>query len=172
MDTFHDLRKGKVAARFLTTDFCPSANRLPLRKEPVGWFVLATCISVRSDLLCTHRWTLLCADIGHRSWHGLASGSSTRGDLFPATKDPQVHEDDLCELQFDPELAAHAALGLSVEGFLDRSCEQVDTDKIPTVALAFVRGLTTSTYRFSTSRISEAVIQMDATLTCSFPFGI
>ena len=47
MDTFHDLRKGKSwVARFLTTDFCPSANRFVYwLKEPVGWFVLAASVS-------------------------------------------------------------------------------------------------------------------------------
>ena len=89
-------------------------------------------------------------------------------------KDPQVHEDDPCELQFSIRNWLPMPLwGLSVEGFLDRSCEQVDTDKIPTVALAFVRGLTTSTYRFSIQPDFRGCYpDGDATLTCSFPFGI
>ena len=178
MDTFHDLRKGKSwVARFLTTDFCPSANRFVYwLKEPVGWFVLATCISVLIGLyFAPIGWTLAAAltsviAVG-MVWPAVAVRAVTCS-LRP--KDPQVHEDDPCELQFSIRNWLPMPLwGLSVEGFLDRSCEQVDTDKIPTVALAFVRGLTTSTYRFSIQPDFRGCYpDGDATLTCSFPFGI
>ena len=48
MAMVHDVPEGKNwAARLLTTDFCPWANRFVFwLKEPVGWFVLATAISV------------------------------------------------------------------------------------------------------------------------------
>ncbi|MDA7874089.1 DUF58 domain-containing protein [bacterium] len=178
MDSLHDLRKGKSwAARVLTTDFCPSANRFVYwLKEPVGWFVLATFASVIIGLyFAPIGWTLAAA---------LASVIAV-GMIWPAVavravtcslrpKKPQVHEDDPCELQFSVRnLLPMPLWGLSVEGFLDRSCKYVDTEKLPTVALAFIRALTTSTYRFSIQPDFRGCYpDGDAMLTCSFPFGI
>jgi uncharacterized protein (DUF58 family) len=178
VDTFHELSGGKHwAARLLTTDFCPSANRFVYwLKEPVGWFVLATFASVIIGLyFAPIGWTMAAA---------LASVILV-GMLWPAIAvhavacslrpmEPQVHEFDPCELQFSVRNWLPIPLwGLSVEGFLDRSCDFVDSDKLPTVALAFVRGLTTSNYRFSIQPDFRGCYpDGDAMLTCSFPFGI
>ena len=178
MDTFHELadRKGLVA-RLLTTDFCPWANRFVYwLKEPVGWFVLATAVSVMIGLyFAPIGWTLAAAltsviAVG-MVWPAIAVRAVTCS-LCPKQK--QVHEEDPCELEFTIRNWLPLPLwGLSVEGFLDRSCEHVDTEKLPTVALAFLRSLTTSTYRFSIQPDFRGCYpDGDATLTCSFPFGI
>ena len=178
METFHELADGKSwAARLLTTDFCPSANRFVYwLKEPVGWFVLATSVSVMIGLyFAPIGWTLAAAltsviAVG-MVWPAIAVRAVTCS-LSP--KEQQVHEEDPCELQFTIRNWLPMPLwGLSVEGFLDRSCKYVDTEKLPTVALAFVRSLTTSTYRFSIQPdFRGRYPDGDATLTCSFPFGI
>ncbi len=174
----HDLPKDKNwAARLLTTDFCPWANRFVYwLKEPVGWFVLATAISVIVGLyLAPIGWTLAAS---------LASVIAV-GMVWPAVAvravscrlspgKAQVHEDDPCELQ----LAVRNRLpipvwGLAVEGFLDRKCEDDEHSDVPTVALAFVRAWATSTYRFSIRpALRGRYPDGDAVLTCSFPFGI
>ncbi|MEM6471796.1 MAG: DUF58 domain-containing protein, partial [Planctomycetota bacterium] len=48
MADVHDAPSGKSRVNsFFTTDFCPWANRFVYwLKEPVGWFVIATAISV------------------------------------------------------------------------------------------------------------------------------
>ncbi len=178
MDTFHELadRKGWVA-RLLTTDFCPSANRFVYwLKEPVGWFVLATAVSVMIGLyFAPIGWTLAAAltsviAVG-MVWPAIAV-RAVSCSLRP--KQLQVHEEDSCELEFTVRNWLPLPLwGLSVEGFLDRTCKHVDTEKIPTVALAFLRSLTTSTYRFSIQPDFRGCYpDGEATLTCSFPFGI
>ena len=178
MDTFHELPGGKSwAARMLTTDFFPSANRFVYwLKEPVGWFVLATCVSVIIGLyFAPIGWTLAAAlssviAVG-MVWPAIAV-RAVSCSLRPCV--PHVHEDDPCELQFTIRNRIPMPLwGLSVEGFLDRTSGSPDIEKIPTIALAFVRALTTSTYRFSIhpdfrGRYPDG----DAMLTCSFPFGI
>ena len=178
MDSFHDLREGKsLAARVLTTDFCPWANRFVYwLKEPVGWFVLATFASVLIGLYFAPIGWILAAALTSviavgMIWPAVAVRAVTCS-LRP--KKAQVHEDDPCELQFSVRNWLPMPLwGLSVEGFLDRSCKYVDTEKLPTVALAFVRALTTSTYRFSIQPDFRGCYpDGDAMLTCSFPFGI
>ncbi|MEL6897058.1 MAG: DUF58 domain-containing protein, partial [Planctomycetota bacterium] len=63
--------------------------------------------------------------------------------------------------------------GLAVEGFLDRRVDETESLPPPTVALAFVRGLSTSDYRFSIQpRLRGHYPDEETTLTCSFPFGI
>ena len=178
MENFHELADGKSwAARVLTTDFCPSANRFVYwLKEPVGWFVLAMAISVMIGLyFAPIGWTLAAAltsviAVG-MVWPAIAVRAVTCS-LKP--KDQHVHEDDPCELKFSVRNWLPMPLwGLSVEGFLDRSCKEVDTEKIPTVALAFVRALTKCTYRFSIQPDFRGCYpDGSATLTCSFPFGI
>lgn len=178
MDTFHALPKEKSwAARLLTTDFCPRANRFVYwLKEPVGWFVLATCVSVIIGLyFAPIGWTLAAAlasiiAVG-MVWPAIAV-RAVSCSLRPCV--PHVHEDDPCELEFSVRNKLPMPLwGLSVEGFLDRSSTNPDVATIPTIALAFIRSLTTSTFSFSIrpdfrGRYPDG----DATLTCSFPFGI
>lgn len=174
----HDVPTGNNwAAQLLTTDFCPWANRfIYWLKEPVGWFVLATAISVTVGLyLAPIGWTLA-ASLGSviavgMVWPAIAVRAvSCR--LNPVQ--PQVHEGDRCELR----LAVRNRLpmpvwGLAVEGFLDRKSESDDAASVPTVALAFVRALATSTYHFSIRpELRGRYPDGDAILTCSFPFGI
>ncbi len=178
MDTFHELPREKgLAARLLTTDFFPSANRFVYwLKEPVGWFFLATCVSVIIGLyFAPIGWTLAAAlasviAVG-MLWPAIAVRAVTCS-LRPRV--PQVHEDDPCEFNFAVRNKLPMPLwGLSVEGFLDRSCPNPDVENIPTIALAFVRSLTTSTYRFSICPDFRGHYpDGDAMLTCSFPFGI
>ena len=178
MDRFHDVAEGKNwAARLLTTDFCPSANRFVYwLKEPVGWFVLATFASVIIGLyFAPIGWTLAMAltsvIVVGMVWPAFAVRAVTCS-LSP--KQLQVHEDDPCELQFTiRNWLPLPVWGLSVEGFLDRSCKYVDGETLPTVALAFIRALSTSTYRFSIQPDFRGQYpDTDAVLTCAFPFGI
>lgn len=178
MDMFHELPREKGwAARLLTTDFFPSANRFVYwLKEPVGWFFLATCVSLIIGLyFAPIGWTLAAAlasviAVG-MVWPAIAVRAVTCS-LRPCV--PQVHEDDPCELHFKVSNRLPMPLwGLSVEGFLDRSSTNPHVESIPTISLAFVRSLATSTYRFSIrpdfrGRYPDG----DAMLTCSFPFGI
>jgi uncharacterized protein (DUF58 family) len=178
VDTFHELPREKgLAARLLTTDFFPSANRFVYwLKEPVGWFFLATCVSVIIGLyFAPIGWTLAAAlasvILVGMLWPAIAV-RAVKCSLRPCV--PQVHEDDACELNFSVRNKLPMPLwGLSVEGFLDRSCANPDVESIPTVALAFVRSLTTSNYRFSICPDFRGCYpDGEAMLTCSFPFGI
>ncbi|WP_417735128.1 DUF58 domain-containing protein [Rosistilla oblonga] len=164
-------------SRLLTTDFCPWANRyLYWLKEPVGWFVLATAISVIVGIyLAPIGWTLAAAlaavIVVGMAWPAVAV-RAVESSLKPSQS--QVHEGEPCELQ----LAVRNRLpipvwGLAVEGFLDRRCDSDAEAAVPTVALAFVRGLAISTYRFSIRpELRGRYPNEDALLTCSFPFGI
>lgn len=166
-----------LAARLLTTDFCPGANRFVYwLKEPVGWFVLAIAFSVLIGLyVAPIGWTLaasLSAVIGvGMAWPAIAVRAVTCS-LRP--DQPHVHEEQACELH----LAVRNRLplpvwGLAVEGFLDRRSAGLDQRQVPTVALAFVRAWATSTYRFSVRpELRGRYPDGDAQLTCSFPFGI
>ncbi|MCS7469469.1 DUF58 domain-containing protein [Stieleria sp. ICT_E10.1] len=145
-------------------------------KEPVGWFVLATAVSVIVGLyLAPIGWTLAAS---------LASVIAV-GMVWPAVAvravncrvtcgNAQIHEGDRCELH----LAVRNRLplpvwGLAVEGFLDRTREQSDQAATPTVALAFVHAWAISNYRFSVQpELRGRYPDGDAILTCSFPFGI
>ncbi|WP_068132102.1 DUF58 domain-containing protein [Roseimaritima ulvae] len=174
----HDVLASKNwAARLLTTDFCPWANRFVYwLKEPVGWFVLATVVSVIVGLyLAPIGWTLAAAlasiiAVG-MVWPAVAV-RAVACRLSPSRQ--QVHEGDLCELQ----LAVRNRLplpvwGLAVEGFLDRRQGSEDEDAVPTVALAYVRAMATSMYRFSMRpELRGRYPDGAAVLTCSFPFGI
>jgi uncharacterized protein (DUF58 family) len=178
MARVHDVARGKIwAARLLTTDFCPWANRFVYwLKEPVGWFVLAAACSVIVGIyLAPIGWTLAASLVSAIAvgivWPAIAVRAvSCR--ISPSR--PKIHEGDLCELQ----LIARNRLplpvwGLAVEGFLDRRCDREDEERVPTVALAFVRALATCTYRFAIRPDLRGCYPAgDAVLTCSFPFGI
>ncbi len=164
-------------ARLLTTDFCPWANRfLYWLKEPVGWFVLATMISVMVGLYVAPIGWILAGSLASVIvvgilWPAVAVRSVTC--LLRSDK-PYVHEDDRCDLC----LAVRNRLplpvwGLAVEGFLDRKREHEHQLAVPTVALSYVRALATSTYRFAiTPELRGRYPDGDPVLTCSFPFGI
>ena len=178
MAIVHDVPEGKSwAARLLTTDFCPWANRFVFwLKEPVGWFVLATAISVMVGLCVTPiGWTLaasLAAVIAIGMVWPAVAVRAVDCRLMPS--DPQVHEGDRCELQLAVQNRLPLPVwGLTVKGFLDRKSADDDVGIVPTVALAFVPGLAICTYRFSIrperrGRFPDG----EAVLNCSFPFGI
>ncbi|KAA5546307.1 DUF58 domain-containing protein [Roseiconus nitratireducens] len=161
----------------MTTDFCPWANRFVFwLREPVGWFVLATAASVVVGLyVAPIGWTLAAS---------LASLIAV-GMLWPAVAvhaaecslgpyQQQVHEDEPCELQLAVRNRWPLPIwGLAIEGYLDRRQETVDEANVPTVALAFVRAMATSTYRISIRpEMRGRYPDGNAVLTCSFPFGI
>jgi uncharacterized protein (DUF58 family) len=164
-------------SRLLTTDFCPWANRFVYwLKEPVGWFVLATAISVMVGMyLAPIGWTLAASLTSVIAvgvvWPAIAVRAVVCS-LKP-TK-PQVHEDDPCELQLAVRNRIPLPVwGLAVEGFLDRKHEGDDDVNAPTVALAFVRALAICKYRFLIRpELRGRYPDGDALLTCSFPFGI
>jgi uncharacterized protein (DUF58 family) len=178
MATVQDVPVGKKwAARLLTTDFCPWANRYVYwLKEPVGWFVLATVVSTIVGLyLAPIGWTLAAALTAVIAvgivWPAVAVRAVTCR-LSPAR--PQVHEGDKCEMQLAVQNRLPLPVwGLAVEGFLDRRCESDDQAAVPTVALAFVRAWALSTYRFSIRPELRGCYPVGSVwLTCSFPFGI
>ncbi|WP_182865131.1 DUF58 domain-containing protein [Stieleria mannarensis] len=165
------------AVRLLTTDFCPWANRFVYwLKEPVGWFVLATAASVIVGMyFAPIGWTMAVTLVSVIAIGMLWPAIAVRVVACSLTAaQEQVHEDESCELR----LAVRNRLplpvwGLAIEGFLDRSNQSDDHTDVPTVALAFVRALATSTYRFSIRpQLRGRYPDGDAVLTCSFPFGI
>ena len=178
MATAHDASKetSRVAS-FFTTDFCPWANRFVYwLKEPVGWFVLATIVSVMVGMYVSPvGWTLAASLVAiiitGMVWPWIAIRAVSCA-LRPETA--SVHEEDACHLILSVRNRFPLPIwGLAVQGFLDRKSEDAETDDLPTVALAYVRGLSICSYRFSIhpalrGRYPDATVL----LTCSFPFGI
>ena len=164
-------------ARALTTDFCPWANRFVYwLKEPVGWFVLATAIAVIVGLYVSSVGWILAASLTSLIVVGMAwpwiAVRAVACSMKPEVD--QVHEGDPCELKLSVRNKLPLPVwGLAVEGFLDRARGAEEGQSIPTVALAFVRGLSTCTYRFSICPELRGRYPVEkSTLTCSFPFGI
>lgn len=178
MAIVHDVptEKSRIAS-VLTTDFCPWANRFVYwLKEPVGWFVLATAVSV---LIGRHigpvGWMLAGAltfmiAIG-MAWPWIAV-RVVACSMKPAVD--HVHEGDACDLILTARnRLALPVWGLAVEGFLDRSSEDADAVTRPTAAIASVPGWSASDYRFSIQpELRGRYPDGHAELTCSFPFGI
>ena len=177
MATAHDVPEGKsLAAQLLTKEFCPWANRYVYwLKEPVGWFFLATVISLILGIyIAPIGWTLA-ASLTSVMVVGIAwPAIAVRAVKCSLSADkPQVHEDDLCDIRLVAEnRLPFPVWGLAIEGFLDRKPDG-EQEVIPTVALAFVRALSTATYRFSfRPELRGRYPDGDAMVTCSFPFGI
>lgn len=167
--------QGRVS-KILTTDFCPWANRFVYwLKEPVGWFVVATAISVIVGLYVAPIGWVLAACLSSLIAIGMVwpwvAVRSVSCSLRPEIA--EVHEDQPCEFKLTVRNRLPIPIwGLAVEGYLDRHSDDFDS-AIPTVALAFVRGLTRNLYRFSIRPQLRGIYpDGDATLTCSFPFGI
>ena len=164
-------------SRVLTTDFCPWANRFVYwLKEPVGWFVLATMASVFiGQYFAPIGWTMaasLAAMIAvGMLWPWVAVRSV---DCALRPEIGCVHEDDPCHMTLSVRNRLPLPVwGLAVEGFLDRKSDEVGSIGAPTVALAYVRGFSTCTYRFSIHPVLRGVYpDTEVSLTCSFPFGI
>lgn len=168
-------------SRVLTTDFCPWANRFVYwLKEPVGWFVLATGISVIVGLYAAPiGWTMAASLVGlivvGMAWPWVAVRAVVC-ELHPQSD--RVHEGEPCGLTFRARNRLPIPLwGLAVEGFLDRQLdpEVVDTtvENVPTVALAYAGAWSVSDYRFEICPALRGRYPCgQTTLVCSFPFGI
>ena len=177
MESLHDAPRGNSwLARMLTTDFCPWANRFVYwLKEPVGWFFLANLICVIvGTYLAPIGWTLAAALSSLIAVGIIWPAIAVRAVVFSLkAAERQCREDDPCELVLKAKNRLPLPVwGLAIEGFLDRRCS-TETDSIPTVALAFVRALSTTTYRFTVRpELRGEYPDGDALITCSFPFGI
>lgn len=178
MAMVHDVPEGKgLVARLLTTDFCPWANPFCYwLKEPVGWFVLATAASVVIGIYVAPIGWSLAASLASLIAVGMVwPAVAVRAVGVALSPDRQhVHEADPCELLLAVQNRWPLPIwGLAVEGFLDRKHEIAGQANVPTVALAFVRAMATSTYRISIRpELRGRYPNGDAVLTCSFPFGI
>lgn len=165
--------------RVLTTDFCPWANRFVYwLKEPVGWFALATLASVIVGLyLAPIGWTiaacLLAIIVVGMAWPWIAVRAAVCS-LRPEVD--RVHEDEHCHLTFAVRNRLPLPLwGMAVEGYLDRRDDEGDADQedLPTVALAYVRGLSICSYRFAIQpSLRGRYPNATTSISCSFPFGI
>lgn len=178
MATTHAAPRAKsVLARVLTTDFCPWANRFVYwLKEPVGWFALATAMSVMIGMYLAPIGWIIAASLSAlivvgMAWPWIAVRAAAFA-LQPANN--RVQEGDACYLVLDIRNRLPLPLwGLAVEGFLD--CDQVDSEleSVPTVALAYVRAWSTCRYRFALHPQLRGRYPTTTTyVACSFPFGI
>src|SRR6056297_1563667 len=117
----------------LTTDFCPWANRFVYwLKEPIGWFVLATAISVTIGLyLSPIGWTLaasLSAIMVVGMVWPLVAVHVTTCQLRPEVDG--VHEGESCRMIVSVRNRIPLPVwGLAVEGYLDCAGDQA----VPTV---------------------------------------
>ncbi|WP_146455880.1 DUF58 domain-containing protein [Rubripirellula tenax] len=158
----------------MTTDFCPWANRFVYwLKEPVGWFVLATAISVMVGLYFSPiGWTLAASltailVIG-MAWPWVAV-RVTRCGLHPETD--AVHEGDSCRMVLSVRNRIPLPVwGLAIEGYLDR---HMAGETNPTASLACVPPLCTAEFCIDvTPRLRGHYPVTRPQVTCSFPFGI
>lgn len=178
MAVVHDLPEERSRLeRLLTTDFCPWANRFVYwLKEPVGWFILATVVSVVIGLYAAPIGWTLAASLSAVIAVGMVwPWVAVRAVVCSLSAEvDQVHEDDSCYLSLSIRNRLPLPIwGLAVEGYLDRTSEPSDQPERPTVALAYVRGLSICRYRFSIRpRLRGRYPDGDAVLACSFPFGI
>lgn len=161
-------------SRLLTTDFCPWANRFVYwLKEPVGWFALATAISVMIGLYISPiGWTLAASltaiMVAGMAWPWLAV-RVTRCGLRPEFD--AVYEDTPCRVLVSVANRVPIPVwGLTIEGYLD--C-QPDDGASPTVGLACVPPLCTADYRVNvTPTLRGHYPVTPPQVACSFPFGI
>jgi uncharacterized protein (DUF58 family) len=161
----------------LTTDFCPWANRFVYwLKEPVGWFVLATAVSVLIGLyFAPIGWTMAASLLAIIAVGMVWPWIAIRAVACSLKPDVDfVHEDNPCHLQMSVRNRLPLPIwGLAVEGYLDRTAQDDEESTVPTVALAYVRGFSLCTYRFAIRpALRGRYPESAATLTCSFPFGI
>ena len=160
-------------SRVMTTDFCPWANRFVYwLKEPIGWFVLATAISVLIGLYFSPiGWTLAASltaiMVVGMAWP-LVAIHVTTCSLRPETD--CIHEDDACRMVVSVRNRVPVPVwGLAVEGYLD--CES--DDAMPTVGLACVPPLCVSDFGITVSPSLRGRYPIQTPhVSCSFPFGI
>ncbi|GAA4451595.1 DUF58 domain-containing protein [Novipirellula rosea] len=161
-------------SRLMTTDFCPWANRFVYwLKEPIGWFALATAISVMIGLYFSPiGWTLAASltaimAIG-MAWPWIAV-RVTRCGLHPEID--AVHEGTSCRMVLSVRNRIPLPVwGLAIEGYLD--CDSDDESK-PTVGLACVPPRCTADYAVEVTPTMRGLYPiLIPQVTCSFPFGI
>lgn len=167
-------------AELSTHDFCPWANRYVYwLKEPVGWFVLATIISVMvGAFLSPLGWTmaaglfsLLLLGLGF-PWLATRTVSC---ELTPTQR--ELHEGDqaFLELQVRNRLPLPVA-GLSIEGYLSQPVGgngALDETPVADVRLARVPALSRATFRLPIRpeyRGRYPIVR--PRMACAFPFGI
>ncbi|TWT84566.1 hypothetical protein CA13_60460 [Planctomycetes bacterium CA13] len=161
-------------SRLMTTDFCPWANRFVYwLKEPVGWFALATAVSVMIGLYFSPiGWTLAASlsaiMVTGMAWPWIAV-HVTRCGLRSETD--AVHEDTPFRMVLSVRNRIPLPVwGLAVEGFLDR--DSSDEAK-PAIGLACVPPLCTADYCVDvTPTLRGHYPVTKPQVTCSFPFGI
>lgn len=160
-------------ARLLTTDFCPWANRFVYwLKEPIGWFVIATLISIIVGTYVNPMgWTLaialVCVMIVGMVWPAIAV-YCTSCRLKPAVE--AVYEEAPCTLLFTVVNRLPIPVwGLAVENYFETN----DDVTAPTVALASVPPLSQATYSVAVHpELRGHYPQQTPIVTCAFPFGI
>ena len=161
-------------SRLMTTDFCPWANRFVFwLKEPIGWFALATAISVLIGFYFSPiGWTLAASltaimAIG-MAWPWIAVRVAQCG-LHPETD--AVHEGTSCRMVLSVRNRIPMPVwGLAIEGYLD--CDSVD-GATPTVGLACVPPLCTADYAVQVTPTLRGHYPVSVPqVACSFPFGI
>ncbi len=174
MAVVHEMpRSVSWLSRVMTTDFCPWANRFVYwLKEPIGWFVLATAISVIVGLYLSPIGWVLAASLTAIIVVGMAwplvAVYVTTCELRPEAD--SVHEGDACRMLVAVRNRLPIPVwGLAVEGYLD--CE--GDEAVPTVGLACVAPLCVSEYGITVhpSLRGHYPIQLPQ-VACSFPFGI
>ena len=141
MATVHDVSEGKgLVNRLLTTDFCPWANRFVYwLKEPVG-FSRHSCLS-DCRAVCRSDWLDHgdCVDQLDYHRHGLAAIAVRAVACSLSSDYYHCHEGSTCDLKLTARNRIPVPIwGLAIEGYLDRK-SNIEDEKIPTVALAFVR---------------------------------
>lgn len=159
--------------RVLTTDFCPWANRYVYwLKEPIGWFVTATCASVLVGLYANPiGWTiagaLACIILVGMAWPLIAVWACSCR-LRPEVE--AVHESESCRMIFSVRNRVPIPVwGLTVEGYLD--CE--GDEQLPVVALSHVPPICVADYAIAVQPTMRGHYPVDAPkIACSFPFGI
>ena len=166
-------------SRLMTTDFCPWANRFVYwLKEPIGWFALATSVSVIIGLYFSSiGWTLAASLTAVMAigmvWPWIAVRVTQCG-LHPETD--VVHEAMTSRMVLSVRNRIPMPVwGLAIEGYLDE--QYFDSNSIdeaePTVGLACVPPLCTADYAVEVTPVMRGHYPISTPrVACSFPFGI
>ncbi|MCC9645239.1 DUF58 domain-containing protein [Rhodopirellula sp. JC740] len=161
-------------SKVMTTDFCPWANRFVYwLKEPVGWFALATLVSVLIGMYFSPiGWSLAASltaiIVAGMAWPWIAV-NATRCALRPEV--PTVHEGTSCRMVLAVKNRLPLpVMGLAIEGYLDCHASE---DNTPTVGLMRVPPLCTAEYGVDvTPQLRGHYPVTQPKVACSFPFGI